>query len=241
MVDLAGDSGGWSPSQGLLRWEPDARPASLSARDQYFSALNWGSWATWDPGAYANWDVDPVTRMGRVTATGNAAVRWTGKHIAVTNPQFIVATQLNSVCVPGASGQAVGLMVAGDIVGSPATAALRTIDLAFVSGVPSLRARTWTNYGGSASSIVTVALVPTHLRIRANGTSVAFDYSVGGVTWSTLSTLTLGFTPAYFGPCFSAVDNLVESQGLFRYVRTLDGVFAYNTITTGRLVSQPYQ
>lgn len=243
-ADLAAGTG-WSPSEGVFQWFPDMEPASPGSDSIYFPSSSWTGWTEWDPGTCQTWDVDTTRRMGRGALTGNGGIRWGGMYKAIPGSEFSFCAQISTLCTSGAGGTANGLLVAGDISGSPTTANFLTNDITYASGAPqvNVRAREWDAYNGATVSSTNAGERPhpTHFRCRVNGTSVSSDYSHNGVTWIHYDTTTVTFTPAYFGVAGLEVNNAVTSTMLVRYIQTFSGAgsSAYNANFPGRAASLP--
>lgn len=225
-----------------FNWEPNAPPDSPGSDDIYFENGDWGSFSEWDPSGSIAVSVDSTSRMGKLVQTGNGNIRWGGMYRPVPASEFAFAAQVNIVTPSGTSAQAVGIMVAGDIVGNPTTADFRTCDMVHATGnEPVVRARSWDAYNGNASSTTSVTSGALYFRARVNSTTCHMDYSFNGVEWIRVDVVTLGFTPAYYGVVILALESGAESTARIRFVKTFSGAGSagYDSTKLGRGVLLP--
>lgn len=212
---------------GVPMWFPAAPPVSPSAQDDEFdsgsSVLN-VKWSKWDVPGILTATNDTTKNMGKLVSTSNGTVRMTGIYQAVPGSEFAVYARI-AFNYDGASGQGAiaALMIAGDLAGAPSTAGFHTIELDRVANSVFVRARTWTSYTTATTRATYSQMDACYFRIRANGTTVAMDFSVDGVGWTQIDTRTAAFTPANIGIALYNGDSGVSLTAYVDFFRVFAG------------------
>lgn len=207
---------------GVQVWFPGAPPSSPSAYDDEFDSVS-GLWSTWDPGTMLSTNgLDTNKHMYKLESTGSGTIRHAGIYQAVPGSEFAIYTRVGLPPFAGASGMAAGLFVSDDIGTNPTTADFR--DNVYTQNTTQVlvASRTWTAYNGSSSLQDSRAYVLNYLRIRCNGTAFNADISPDGLSWHTITTRTLGFTPTHMGLLLGIVDAQVGT-GYFEFFRVFSG------------------
>lgn len=212
-------------------WMPDAPPAAPNALDWEGDA-DITQWTDWDFGArqgapaYAN-------RHLVLDYTGAAGIAWSGVYQAVGTTQYVVVAKILPLTLL-ANATRVGLALFQD-------ATVNTADLVAAfryAGTTGNRAyvATYTAYNGVETvNFGTDYVMPQYMRWRVNGTAATPGFSEDGVSWYEGPAMTLGFTPAHFGPVVlaTAVTTVALKMAFFRVV---DGVSGLDSVTTGNAV-----
>ena len=217
--------GNWISAPGIGQvWSADVPPTSAHASDDEMASGSVDAkWTEWDPGSAVTITMDTTRRMMKMVHVGTGTIQWGGVRQAVPASEFTAYTRVGILNNTGASGFAAGLFVSDNIASSPTTADFRTTDHGSSNAGFSINGRTWSAYNGSASATAVRTLLAVYMRVRVNGTSHTSEFSVDGVTWHFLSTVTLGFTPTHFGIAIGGIDNAVTTYAYFRFFRVFSG------------------
>jgi hypothetical protein len=79
---------------------------------------------------------------------------------------------------------------------------------------------------------------PIYLRIRRNGTTYYYEYSMDGIGWILFySQVSSYLVPTYFGPCIFGGNVGTTIKAAFKFIRYYPSDHGQNFITTGRPVS----
>lgn len=221
---LRGD-GSWAipaGSGGSSIFSADVPPTSPSSQDDEFptGAIN-ARWSTWDPATILTKSID--NHHLYLKTTGNSTDRWAGLYQAVPGSEFAIYTK---TMANGGIGNFFepAIFVSDNISSSPTTADFRTLEAVLGATTNSMFTRTWSAYNGSGSSSTNNnGFLACYMRLRCNGTACTSDFSLEGVNWLTLATITLGFTPTHMGLAFNNTTNLVTKGARFKFFRCFAG------------------
>jgi hypothetical protein len=205
----------------FLCFDPDAPAASPHAHDDDATSGSFaGAWVVWDPSAM----VSASAAGGRyvLTATGNGGSRWTGRYRAVPAAEYQISVRVG-LEAPTSGVQSAGLLLFDDVLAAPTTSDFRALHLQTSAGARTIETNTWSAHDGGPSAATSVSGVAPWLRYRVNGTSVSSDFSFDGVSWWNAVTVTLAFTPLYYGFGLRVVTNTQAARANFQHFRVLSG------------------
>jgi len=225
-------------------WLADIAPASPSANDDECNGSSGAAidakWSDWAPAGATLAHTYNGRGAMELSQTSHATPLHQGIRQAIPNSEFAFAASIGGT-IQGGQYTSIGIFVAGDIAGSPTTAAFLFLNQqwgvtntfrVFVLAKWSNYTTFVANFGASASS----ACVPRFYRMRVNGTTVASDVSEDGKAWWQIDTQTAAFTPAYFGVAISN-NNTGNTQiaviDWFRVLGTGAGSSVLNATWTG--------
>lgn len=220
---LRGD-GTWAVpagSGGSSIFSADVPPASPSAYDDEFPAgsIN-AKWSTWDVAGILTKSIS--NNHLKLKITGNGSDRWAGLYQAVPGSEFAIYTKM------GVTGTLTNFMeacifVSENLGSNPSTADFRTLEYVVGAALDQPFTRTWSAYNGSASASTQWGIPAAYARMRLNGTTCSTDFSIDGVNWLELATVTLGFTPVHMGLAFNNTTNGVAKDAFFKFFRCFSG------------------
>lgn len=216
-------------------WEPRAKPSSAHADDNEFDS-SIADFTDWDHGAYLTNTLDTTSKRLVIDGTGNATTRLGGMYKAVpAGGEYSIVSQV-AMESESASSLTVGIML---LQGTGSTDDVRVayIQNQGLTTIPTVGGATFAAYNGAASALSAVSAPCSWIRLRVNGTTVATDWSVEGITWLQISSVTIGFTPTHMG-VFTNVQVATAGRGFFYCFRVKSGAgsSAFDANRPGRLV-----
>lgn len=202
------------------KWDPDAPPLSPSIYDNEFSGSPLGgSWIEFDPNnlltlEFTNYGI----WLTQATRTGDNI---TGIVEPIPSGDFTISTKIQ-LSSRMENYTACGLALFENPLDS--SKKITTLLETYNSTGMIIEGINWTNHNTFRNSIFSHAIhgagTCIYLRIRRNGTNYYFDYSLDGMSWMNYnSTVTLSFTPTYFGIYINNVNTGDPVKALFKFFR----------------------
>lgn len=234
------------PGTTPAKWNPDLPPTSPHAcDDEMLGGAVDAKWGTWDPGSVVSaWSMDTTRKMLQAQSTTSAGQRVAGRYQAIPHSEFTIYTKpslLTDIDYATDTNQWVsaGLLVAGNIAGSPTTAPFFTAGLQYVtsSGLQFGQSWAWSNYTTLGTNVERAGQF-IYYRLRVNGIACFAECSCDGQSWLLIRSGNLGFTPAYLGLQLTHYNNTVgiNVQPRWQFFRCFSGAgsSAYNATSIGR-------
>jgi hypothetical protein len=212
-------------SLGSSRYSVDSPPATANAADDEFPPGSLaGAWTEWDPASVIT---PTVEDYGLKLSSSASGFRYGGVHKALPGgTNWYVTTRADFVDDRTANVYA-GMILAGDISGSPTTAGGYMLATLYGGSGIEVSVHSFTNYQTFGSNVTTKAPVlgrSLYFRIAKIGSTYRFLTSDNGIGWHEIhSTSSPSPTPARVGLAVASDRGAsLDTRGIFGFWREVD-------------------
>lgn len=220
-------------------WDPDASPASASALDDEFDNGSLDvKWTELDFSGVLTVNESAVYNHLILTSNPSSGNNVAGLSQTLPAGNFTITTKV-SLRGQSASSFEGGLALwqnqisSGDIKTLGARVGASRVIAAFGSGYADYQN---SNIGESFSSDVIAGRHGMYLRIRRNGTTYYYDWSLDGLGWDTLgSAFDPSFTPGFCGVFNNNTPSSIVRESSFEFFRYQNSDVGERGILSGRL------
>ncbi len=218
-------------------WNADLPPSSPHAQDDECSngvAID-AKWTLVDPGADFG---STAVAFGSYDLQKIAGSSMVGYYQAIPNAEFSVVAQVGLVdAIAIASGIQGGLWVSSVLTNAGGGLAAFGVQHQPVTSAPLVRFETYSGFalGSPGNTAARGDAQPRWVRMRLNGTTFTGDYSFDGLGWYQAHSLTLSFTPAYWGWGVQSLGGIARMR--IRRIRVASGAgaSAWDALMPGRM------